>query len=343
MDLKQTNDVFANPHTENLHDRQLAVLRRLVEQYHQGFRYSQLDDVCQLLTHVWARVASGAPQFVPQLQELIGLCGLPIIRDRSNEEFLGGLESFEHLVSTLEQFLHVPSITIQIATCEALREISLGHDILRTNNPPVMRVLGATHAIKEDLRPLPRELHQGLLLKGGVVAGLALEIQNQVNALSAMMSADDAAGGGGSSNFMQSLRVGSTDHSSSESSVQPGYLKTTVTDVSDDEEEEGDTNGTTGGGGGGMVVEVAVKTRALKAELVSSIPKATRALIASLMDLLREISGDAVINGIWRQRKESSRTHTLLLKHVHICSNDNLFCLIYSLFPSSHLSLLHLF
>jgi hypothetical protein len=310
MDLKQTNDVFANPHTENLHDRQLAVLRRLVEQYHQGFRYSQLDDVCQLLTHVWARVASGAPQFVPQLQELIGLCGLPIIRDRSNEEFLGGLESFEHLVSTLEQFLHVPSITIQIATCEALREISLGHDILRTNNPPVMRVLGATHAIKEDLRPLPRELHQGLLLKGGVVAGLALEIQNQVNALSAMMSADDAAGGGGSSNFMQSLRVGSTDHNSESSSVQPGYLKTTVTDASDDE-EEGDADGTTGGGG--MVVEVAVKTRALKAELVSSIPKATRALIASLMDLLREISGDAVMLMEYgdREKKVHAHTHTV--------------------------------
>lgn len=282
MDLKQTNDVFANPHTENLHDRQLAVLRRLVDQYHEGFRYSQLDDLCQLLTHVWARVAGGAPQFVPQLQELIGLCGLPIIRDRSNEEFLGGLESFEHLVATLEQFLHAPSMSIQIATCEALREISLGHDILRTNNPPFMRVLGATHAIKEDLRPLPRELHQGLLLKGGVVSGLALEIQTQVNKLSAMMmnnSSSEILGSGGGG-----FRNSTSDVNSQDESIQPGFLKTTVTDLSDDEE----------GGRSGIVVEVAVKTRALKAELVSSIPKPMRSLLASLMNLLREISANAV-------------------------------------------------
>lgn len=273
MDLKQTNDVFANPHTENLHDRQLSVLRRLVAQYHQGFRYSQLDDLCQLLTHVWTRVSThNASQFVPQLEELIKLCGLPIIRDRSNEEFLGGLISYEHLVYTLQKFLHVNSIVIQIATCEALKEISLGRDILRTNHPPVMRVLGATHAIKEDLRPLPRELHQGLLLKGGVVSGLTFEIQNQVNMLSTLMASKEN----------ESENEGNMEKNEN-STIKPGFLKTTVTDLSDD--EDGDEGG----------VSVNVKTRALKAELVSSIPKTTRCLLTSLMNLLREISGNAVI------------------------------------------------
>mmetsp|Transcript_44139 Transcript_44139/g.56561 ORF Transcript_44139/g.56561 Transcript_44139/m.56561 type:complete len:1219 (-) Transcript_44139:172-3828(-) len=300
MDLKETNDVFANPHTENLHDRQLAVLRRLVHEYQEGFRYSQLDDLCELLMLVWSRVGGGANQFIPQLQELIGLCGLPIIRERSNEEFLGGLECFEHLVSTLEKFLHVPSMTIQIATCEALLEISLGRDILRNNDPPVVRVLGATNPVKEDLRPLPRELHQGLLLKGGVVSGLTNEIQAQVNSLAIILSEANSSFGDKLSDLLEENMLNDTEsnenritgdmnNKSGAQYIEPALLKTTIADYSDDEDDD---NGD-GKAGGGTVVEVAVKTRALKAELVSSIPRPIRALLGSLMNLLREISGDS--------------------------------------------------
>jgi hypothetical protein len=180
FDLDPVLDVFANPHTEHLHDRQSAVLRRLIDECRGGFCYRQLSSICKLLVYVWSRLESGVDFFEPQLRELITLCAKPLLRERANEEFLGGLVHFEELVASLGAFLHVPFPQIQIATANALREISLGHDVLRTNSPPTVRVLGASGPVKEDLRPLPRELNQGVLLSAGVVQRLAQELKAQV-------------------------------------------------------------------------------------------------------------------------------------------------------------------
>ena len=173
MDLDQVLDVFKNPHTEALHERQSAVLRRMMRECADGLRYRQLPVVCELLELIWKRIDGGAAQFVPLLNNVLVLCGLPVVREKSNEEFLGGLENFEALIATMERFLHVPVHSVQIATCKALQEVALGRDAMRTNNPATLRVLGAGE-VKEDLRPIPRDLNQGLLLKTGVVQDLMI-------------------------------------------------------------------------------------------------------------------------------------------------------------------------
>ena len=183
--MEQVLDVFTDPATASLHERQSAVLRRLLRDLKNGFTYRQLPCVCQLLDQIWSRIEGGAEQFVPQLNGVMRLVGLPIIREKSNEEFLGGLEKFEELIRTVEKFLHVPVPSVQIATCKALQEVALGRDTMRTNNPVTLRVLGAGE-VKEDLRKIPRELNQSLLLKAGVVSGLSVEIEKQVMALSAI-------------------------------------------------------------------------------------------------------------------------------------------------------------
>jgi hypothetical protein len=315
MDLREVLDAFANPHTENLHDRQSSVLRRLLRECTEGFLFRQLPEVCELLELIWARIANGASQFVPQLQEVIKLCGLPVIRERSNEEFLGGLVQLERLVGTLERFLHVPLPEVQISTCEALREVALGRDILRTNTPPTVRVLGASAPVKEDLRPLPRDLHQGLLLKTGVVAGLAAEIQHQVGLLAGAMHELDARRGGGNMVEAGTIRTvlhgyNDDDDSEDEEKEEEGYHQGQVglekshdDDSVNGEEEAGDGGGCGrgdggagpgGGSRGGGGLQVAVKTHTLKAELVSSMPGDMRALLNSLMGLMREISGNAL-------------------------------------------------
>ena len=128
MDLDQVLDVFKNPHTEALHDRQSAVLRRMMRECADGLRYRQLPVVCELLELIWKRIDGGAAQFVPLLNNVLVLCGLPVVREKSNEEFLGGLENFEALIATMERFLHVPVHSVQIATCKALQEVALGRD-----------------------------------------------------------------------------------------------------------------------------------------------------------------------------------------------------------------------
>lgn len=192
MDPQEVLEVFANPSTAHLYDRQSAVLRRLLSECGGGFRYRQLSAVCELLDLVWSRIEAGAQQFVSQLQELIALCALPLLRDKANEEFTGGLIQMERLVGALGRFLHFPIESIQIATCEALRELSLGKDAIRSNVPVTVRVLGAAKPVHEDLRPMPRDLNQGLLLRAGVVTALCEEIRLQVQSLASALAQAEA-------------------------------------------------------------------------------------------------------------------------------------------------------
>ena len=293
MDLAEVLGVFANPHTEHLHDRQLAVLRRLVKDSEGGFRYRQLPDVCKLLDFVWARVEDGNPAFVGALVEVVVLCGLPVIRDKSNEEFLGGLAHLERLVATLERFLHVPLPSVQVATCEALREVSMGNDALRTNDPPMAWALGAG-VVAEDLRPLPRDLNQGILLRAGVVGGLAGEVARQVGILAARMAEVDA--------LRQAAAEASQGHFGGGGGggvglPEGGFIRTRPFRDDDDEEEDSDGAAAAASAAAGDRTdahgEVAVRTSTLKAELVSAMPADMRELLVSLMGLLREISGNA--------------------------------------------------
>jgi hypothetical protein len=279
MDIADVLGVFTNPHTEHLHDRQVAVLRRLLHDCRGGFRFVQLPTVCALLDAAWARAAGGGAGFLAPLQELIALCALPLLRDRANEEFTGGAPHFERLVHTLGTLLHAARAAppVQIAACAALRAIAQGRDLLRSDDPPTVVVLGAARPVREDLRPLPRDLHLAALLRAGAVAAVARELAHQVALLAEGLADADAARGA--------------------TLVGDGTLRTHLPlddDDDDDDAYDGAHDAFGGGGVGRGRSEVSVATRALKAELVSALPRPTRELLDALLGLVLEVSADPV-------------------------------------------------
>jgi len=302
--LSEVLGTFTNPHTAQLYDRQLSVLRRLVRDSKEGFYYRQLSDVCALLDLVWERIELNSGAFVPPFCELVALCALPVLRERSNEEFLGGLADFERLVSTLVKFLDAQIPTVQVATAETLRIVSLGKDSLRSNHPPTKRVLGTRAPVQEDLRPLPKDLNQSILFKAGAVAGVVAAITKQVAQLTASEqppASNDSLGGGGASEGASmrgdssvggSTREGSGGGGESYGSTsRGGYIAIRM--PRDDDDEDDDDDGM--GGELGAVDEGVVKvpTAALKAELVSAMPKPTRVLFTSLINLLKSLSASS--------------------------------------------------
>jgi hypothetical protein len=298
--LAEVLDTFTNPHTAQLYDRQLSVLRRLVRDSKEGFYYRQLPDVCALLDLVWERIELNSRAFVPPFCELVALCALPVLRERSNEEFLGGLADFERLVSTLVKFLDAQIPTVQVATAETLRIVSLGKDSLRSNHPPTKRVLGTRAPVQEDLRPLPKDLNQSILFKAGAVAGVVAAITKQVAQLTALAeqppASNDSLGGGtegasmhGDSSVGGSTREGSGGGpgESNGSTSRGGYIAIRLPRDDDDDDDDEDGLGDVNEG------VVKVPTAALKAELVSAMPKATRVLFTSLINLLKSLSASS--------------------------------------------------
>eukprot|EP00618_Florenciella_parvula_P001096 CAMPEP_0119467934 /NCGR_PEP_ID=MMETSP1344-20130328/1905_1 /TAXON_ID=236787 /ORGANISM="Florenciella parvula, Strain CCMP2471" /LENGTH=529 /DNA_ID=CAMNT_0007500355 /DNA_START=375 /DNA_END=1960 /DNA_ORIENTATION=- len=167
----------------NLHDRQIALLRRVCVACEGGFRYRELDNVVTLLDLVYSRVADGVAQFEKPLCDLIVVCGRPIVREKANEELLSaGLSGFEALLGSLGKMLHMPFPAAQVQAALALQEIAQGKDTLRSNDPGTVRVLGAGD-VKQDLRPAPRELNNALLLKAGVVEGAVSALKEHISTM----------------------------------------------------------------------------------------------------------------------------------------------------------------
>ena len=74
--------IFTHEHTAGLHDRQLAILRRIVASCETGFRFRELPSVCALVDLVNLRVEAGHVVFEAPLCDLISLCGRPIVREK---------------------------------------------------------------------------------------------------------------------------------------------------------------------------------------------------------------------------------------------------------------------
>jgi len=260
MELEQVLQLFSHEHTAEMHDRQVSALSRMLGGLSNGFKYRQLQSVCQLLDLVWAKADAGHKEFDRPLIQLIETCSKPVVREKSNEEFTGGLAGFESMVLALEKFLFSPRQAIQLAAARTLREVALGKDTLRSNVATTMHVLGAGE-VKADLRPLPQEVNQQALLKAGIVKSVVALLEKQVQQLGCSCIAENGL-------------------------IRTGRLHDAI-DLGYDEDEDAE-NGGLGEGRGGE--ERIVRSTVLRAETVSGLGGKERSLLMELSQLLRELS-----------------------------------------------------
>ena len=90
--------LFTHRHSADMHDRQVATIRRLCKMHRDGFYVSDLRNLSKLLDMTGARVAEGKEEFVEPLVEMLRICSIPFIREIASEEY----RNFSALCETIE-------------------------------------------------------------------------------------------------------------------------------------------------------------------------------------------------------------------------------------------------
>jgi len=166
--------LFTNKHSKDLHERQIAVVKRVCRHNPEGFKICELHFIQEVITLVNAKVAEGHSAFVPPLCGIIELCGKPFIRVKANEECLI-TDVIKGALVELGKLLHSKVPAVQLSAATALREIAKGKDPLRSNNQPK-----SNGGFADDLRATPRQFNQQLLNSSGVVDTTADALHKEV-------------------------------------------------------------------------------------------------------------------------------------------------------------------
>jgi len=189
--------------TQDLFDRQLAVLRRVHRRNRDGYAYGDLNFVAQLLTLTGRRVESDAhPDFEPLLCDLVENCRRPLRRAKANEELMvHGKANFRDLVRALGELLSAPFRRIQLEAAFSLRYLAQGGQEKKAgvgagpdgDRGEVFRVPGG-HTVARDLRRPLREVNQEALALESIPALAVKQLKEQVEILREMTLEENPAG-----------------------------------------------------------------------------------------------------------------------------------------------------
>ena len=131
-DFGKILDFFKDEQTRDLVSRQHALLKRIVKSCRTGFTLRELPVVAELLELVSARIGAmeqpdDAADLEKTLCKTVRLCGMPAIREKSNEELLApGLAAAETILRRLESLLHSGSPRVAIEATRALHVVARG-------------------------------------------------------------------------------------------------------------------------------------------------------------------------------------------------------------------------
>ena len=180
-DFGKILDFFKDEQTRDLVSRQHALLKRIVKSCRTGFTLRELPVVAELLELVSARIGAmeqpdDAADLEKTLCKTVRLCGMPAIREKSNEELLApGLAAAETILRRLESLLHSGSPRVAIEATRALHVVARGEA-----EGDAERGGGRQNATAA------KQLNRRLLLKAQVVEGAVAELRTHVEQLLAI-------------------------------------------------------------------------------------------------------------------------------------------------------------
>jgi hypothetical protein len=90
--------LFTHRHSADMHERQVATIRRLCKMYREGFYVADLRNLCKLLEILGSMISEGKQEFVEPLVEMLRICSIPFVKEIASEEY----RNFSALCDTIE-------------------------------------------------------------------------------------------------------------------------------------------------------------------------------------------------------------------------------------------------
>jgi hypothetical protein len=119
--------LFTHRHSADMHDRQVATIRRLCKMHKDGFYVADLRHLSRLLELMGTLVAEGKEAFVEPLVEMLNICGIPFIKEIASEEY----RNFAPLCDTIAntgKLLVCPDKRVVLAAGEVLARYAGAED-----------------------------------------------------------------------------------------------------------------------------------------------------------------------------------------------------------------------
>ena len=142
--------LFTHRHSADMHDRQVATVRRLCKLHHDGFYVADLRNLAKLLETMRTLVQDGKEMFVEPLVEMLQICSIPFVKEIASEEY----RNFSPLCDTIEELG-------KLLACTDKRIVLAAGEVL------------ATYAGSEEGLPATVSYHHQVLEHSKVVASVA--------------------------------------------------------------------------------------------------------------------------------------------------------------------------
>ncbi|KAE8596112.1 hypothetical protein XENTR_v10015973 [Xenopus tropicalis] len=118
MDLNRVIKLFEDPFSRELTERQVRVLRKVAKHYCNGIPLKDLSQIIQILNLCAERIEDHK-DFVDPMCEIVKLCGLPFLKEKTSDE-LNYAQVVAESISQLGCMMRVPSSQVRIQLCRAL-------------------------------------------------------------------------------------------------------------------------------------------------------------------------------------------------------------------------------
>ena len=151
--------LFTHRHSADMHDRQVATIRRLCKMHREGFYVADLRNLSKLLDMMGSRVAEGKEDFVEPLVEMLRICSIPFIREIASEEY----RNFSALCETIESLG-------KLLMCRDKRVVLAAGNVL------------ATYAGSEEGLPATVSYHHQVLEHSKIAASINAALREGIGA-----------------------------------------------------------------------------------------------------------------------------------------------------------------
>ncbi|XP_029444644.1 cilia- and flagella-associated protein 69-like isoform X1 [Rhinatrema bivittatum] len=118
VDLNRVVTLFQDPYTKYMTEKQLRVLKKVVKHLQKGIPLKDLNQVFQVLNECAGKVKHHE-EFVEPTCEIIKLCGLPFLKEKSSDETKYATIVSETILQ-LGNLIRVPNSLVRIQTCSSI-------------------------------------------------------------------------------------------------------------------------------------------------------------------------------------------------------------------------------
>ncbi|XP_031441920.1 cilia- and flagella-associated protein 69 [Clupea harengus] len=117
-DLNRVLRLLTDPLTVSLKDRHLFTLKKLVKTYQKGFLLRDLESIFKIVG-ICAEKSKDHPEYTSILYELLKICGLPFLKEKTSDE-VKYTDIAKQSLSQLGYLMRVPNADVRLQICASI-------------------------------------------------------------------------------------------------------------------------------------------------------------------------------------------------------------------------------